>query len=57
MALRTSIPQSELREKLSSEQLESGPVYRGSQGGWVQDSPRPVAGTPNGTNGRLSQGS
>lgn len=56
MAFRKTISQSELRERLSDEERENGPVYRGHRGGWVQEDPKPTPGAGNGTKGRLFGG-
>ncbi|WP_432158023.1 hypothetical protein [Streptomyces sp. bgisy153] len=48
MALRKSIPQAELREKLTPEQRASGPTYQASRGGWFPEPKKPVPGTPKG---------
>lgn len=47
MALRKSIPLSELREKRAGQDDEQhGRDYQGSRGGWVERDERPVPGTP-----------
>lgn len=54
MAFRRSIPQSELRSKMSAEDREKHATeYQGSRGGWVEPEPKPVPGSGNGTGGRL----
>ncbi|MEV6682230.1 hypothetical protein AB0N09_36020 [Streptomyces erythrochromogenes] len=54
MAFRKTISQDELAAKLTPEQRSSGHVYKASEGWYGQDD-RPVAGEPNGTNGRLTR--
>jgi len=49
MTLRRSIPQEELRSKLSDEQREAHATdYIPRRGGWVPTTPKPVPGTPQG---------
>lgn len=47
MAFRRSVPQAELREKMSAEELQRhATAYSARQGGWVKTKPKPVPGTP-----------
>jgi len=46
MAFRKSVPMSELRESLTTEEKESGPTYQSSRGGWFPEQSKPVPGTP-----------
>ncbi len=49
MAFRRSIPQAELREKLSDEeQARHATTYQSSRGGWFPAPVKPVPGTPKG---------
>ncbi|GGR71054.1 MULTISPECIES: hypothetical protein [Streptomyces] len=48
MAFRRSIPQAELRAKLTPEERANGPVYQASRGGWFKAPTKPVPGTPKG---------
>jgi len=47
MALRRSIPQDELRTKLTPEQRERQRTdYQPSRGGWIPTTPKPTPGAP-----------
>ncbi|MEU4256281.1 hypothetical protein AB0B42_00625 [Streptomyces fradiae] len=47
MALRKTIPMTELRDRLTPEQREQhGTDYHGSRGGWVRPTDKPTPGTP-----------
>jgi hypothetical protein len=49
MAFRKSIPQSELRDRLSQQdQDRHAPTYQSSRGGWLKAPAKPVPGTPKG---------
>ncbi|MEU3634590.1 hypothetical protein [Streptomyces fradiae] len=57
MAFRKTISQDELRQKLTAEERENGPVYQPSRGGWMSKSqPKETPGAGNGTRGRLFGG-
>ncbi|UUS30844.1 MULTISPECIES: hypothetical protein [Streptomyces] len=47
MALRKTIPTSELRDRLAPEKREQHATdYHGSRGGWLRPKDKPVPGTP-----------
>ncbi|MFI2215141.1 hypothetical protein [Streptomyces sp. NPDC020141] len=52
MALRKTMPQAELRQKLPATEQETGPTYQASRGGWFPEPVKPVPGTPKSTGGR-----